>query len=92
MDRDAITGILNQPAALMDDLSWFPAAMLAVGMDAGEEEEDEDEEGEGAQGPKSINDMTFAQLAKVRSCGVRPHVEAACFVGSNDVPVASSCM
>jgi hypothetical protein len=68
LDRDAITGILNQPAALMDDLSWFPATMLALGMDAGEEEEG-DEEGEGAQGPKSIDDMTFAQLARVSGCG-----------------------
>jgi hypothetical protein len=66
LDGDAITNILNQPAALMDDLSWLPASMLAVGMGAGAGQDDE--EGEGMQGPKSINDMTFAELARVRSC------------------------
>jgi hypothetical protein len=59
----------------MSDMSWFPAAMLSVLGEQGGEDDDLDEGQPGEDGQqqwqeKSIEDMSFAELAKV-SCWLR---------------------
>jgi hypothetical protein len=63
-DEEGLNEILAQPAALMADLSWLPAQILAATTDDGEAAEEA--EGGQQQGPRSIGDMSLAQLAKVR--------------------------
>jgi hypothetical protein len=63
-DEEGLNEILAQPAALMADLSWLPAQILAATTDDGEAVEEA--EGGQQQGPRSIGDMSLAQLAKVR--------------------------